>query len=381
MRLDGYFLDGEWAQRRRAIAALTGSPENGMWEIIDGETHETLTRWPAPELLRKPARKGALRLSAKSAPLGARFVLTDKVMIAEAEAAMPALTRQHRRHRATQLVQLSAATVLLARGYRPLCVGHPARGAATDRRHADGVGKPISAARSPASSRRRSARTAASFHATPIRRARPTRAISQFVTRVLGDRTPPFPIEVMVGHSQVPNAFAIPGGQIYYLSALLDDTRNGEEFAGVLAHEMGHVMHRHAMQNVISAAGTGLVIGFVLGDMTGVSLAAVIGSAIIDSRHSREAEREADIFAAEAAKRLGFAPNALPDLLDRIAGDGSDAAMLALLSSHPLTIERRQYLDQSAKEAGPSGPAFTFEEWEAIRTMCDDGSGSAADRE
>jgi predicted Zn-dependent protease len=199
-------------------------------------------------------------------------------------------------------------------------------------------------------------------------------AIGNFVERVLDGRTPPFPIRVMVGRSEIPNAFAIPGGQIYYLSTLLDATETGDEFAGVLAHEMGHVMYRHAMQNVVTAAGTGLVIGFILGDMTGLSVAGSLGTMIIDSRNTRQAEREADAFAADAARRLGYAPTALADLLDRVAEDDSSAAVFALLASHPLTAERRQNLQALARDAVVTSGAFTSKEWQAIKSMCGTGS-------
>ncbi|MBU1175239.1 MAG: M48 family metallopeptidase [Alphaproteobacteria bacterium] len=374
MHFSCVYYDGEWAEKRAVSARLVGSEEGGSWEIVEAGSNDVLARWPAGALVRKHARPGQVRLSAMSAPLGARLVLSGSVA-EEALGAMPALRRRTRAERNQQALLLVASTLLLAGVIALYVWGVPL------------AAGPITAAMPPEWEADLGRSVAGQFEEAfgedgrlapcdPDPESPANRAIAGFVERVLGDRTPPFAVRVMVGRSEIPNAFAIPGGQIYYLSALLDMTESGEEFAGVLAHEMGHVMYRHAMQNIVSAAGTGLVIGFVLGDMTGVSLAAIIGSVLIDSHYSREAEREADFFAAEAAKRLGFAPNALPDLLDRIAGDDeTDAAVLALLSSHPLTLERRHYLDQLAADAGSTGPAFSIEEWQAIRSMCDGGSG------
>jgi Zn-dependent protease with chaperone function len=367
--LTGYFLDGEWAEMRGATAHLEGSAENGSWVFAEVGTNKMLARWPATELVRKPSRKGLMRLSATGAALGARFVLRDKAMIAEAERDMPALKRQRKRQRADQMGLLFASTALLAGVVALYIWGIPlAAGPITAAMPAEweselGRSVAVQIETSLGSDTRMRA-------CDPDPQSPGNVAIATFVSRVLGDRSPPFPIEVMVGRSEVPNAFAIPGGQIYYLSALLSETETGDEFAGVLAHEMGHVMYRHAMQSVISAAGTGLVIGFILGDMTGLSVVGGLGTMIIDSRNSREAERESDAFAAEAAKRLGYAPTSLADLLDRVAEDESGAAVFALLSSHPLTAERRQNLRVLTEDASATSTAFTPDEWRAIKAMC-----------
>jgi predicted Zn-dependent protease len=95
-----------------------------------------------------------------------------------------------------------------------------------------------------------------------------------------------------------------------------------------------------------------------------------MGAALIDSRFSREAEREADRFAADVALRLSFQPAALAKLLERVAGDDAFTAALALLSTHPLTSERRAYLESLGINEADLRPAFTDEEWRAIKSMC-----------
>lgn len=370
MLVTGYYLDGETATRREVTAHLIGTQEGGSWVIADVADNSILTRWPARELVRKPSRKDVLRLSATSAPLGARLVMSDTAMIRQALAAMPALKRRSAADRKQQTILIAASTALLAVVLLLYIWGIPL------------AAGPITAAlpsewetdfgRSVAHQFEASLSEDGRFEACDTKPGSPANlAIARFVSRVLEKQGSPFPVRVVVGQSEIPNAFAIPGGQVYYLSALLEDTANGDEFAGVLAHEIGHVVHRHAMQNIISAAGTGVIIGFVLGDMTGVSLAAIVGTVLIDSHYSRTAEREADVFAADAAQRLGFSATALPDLLDRVAGEDADAALFALLSSHPMTAERRNYLDALGANNAANKTAFTEQEWQAISTMCD----------
>lgn len=116
-----------------------------------------------------------------------------------------------------------------------------------------------------------------------------------------------------------------------------------------MAHELGHVVHRHGMEQLISTSATGLLIGFILGDMTGLSVAGGIGAALIDTRFSRDAEREADRFAADAARRMGFDARSLVTLLDRVAGDDEMSRALRC-SAHPLTAERKAALKPQPEE-------------------------------
>jgi len=195
-------------------------------------------------------------------------------------------------------------------------------------------------------------------------------AIARFVTNVFDGLGSPFTPRVTVVRSNIPNAFALPGGRAYYLSTLIQAARTPEEFAGVLAHELGHVYYRHGMETLISTSATGLLVGFVLGDMTGISVAGAVGTSLIDNRFSRRAEAQADRFAAETAARLGYSSKGLADLLERVAQDDAFSRALALFSNHPLTDERRAALEALEAPAANPKPIFTDIEWQAIRDMC-----------
>jgi predicted Zn-dependent protease len=198
------------------------------------------------------------------------------------------------------------------------------------------------------------------------------RAIARFGAAALAGSGSPFDLDITVVRTDVPNAFALPGGKVYFFSALLERAQTRDELAGVLAHEIGHVAHRHGMEQLISTAGTGALIGFILGDMTGASVAAGLGATLIDSRFSRDAERQADRYAADVAKRMDFQPAGLADLLDRVGEDDDFTKAFALLSTHPLTEDRRTALVELTRERPADvEPPFTLAEWVAIRTMCD----------
>lgn len=106
--------------------------------------------------------------------------------------------------------------------------------------------------------------------------------------------------------------------------------------------------------------------------MTGISVAGAVGAALIDSSFSRDAERQADRFAADVAKRMAFQPAALAHLLKRVASDDEMSRALSLLSTHPLTDERQAALEAMTTSTDVTlQPPFSDIEWQAIKTMCD----------
>ena len=74
--------------------------------------------------------------------------------------------------------------------------------------------------------------------------------------------------QVVIVDAKMINAFAFPGGFVVITSGLINNAENPEEVAGVLAHELTHVLQRHSMRKLVRQAGLGVLIGIVLGDVT-----------------------------------------------------------------------------------------------------------------
>lgn len=141
-----------------------------------------------------------------------------------------------------------------------------------------------------------------------------------------------------------PNAMALPDGRIVLLDELVQVAAHDEEVFAVLAHELGHVRRRHGLRLMIQGTVVAAFIAWWIGDFT--PLIAGAPAAILQARHSRELESEADTEAALTLRALGIAPSRLADILERIAAahgeaatDG-DAGWRGYLSSHPATRER-----------------------------------------
>lgn len=371
MPLLARYSDGSVAAPREVVLAVDESVVPPELIIADRQGYDEIDRWALDQVFSVPSHQSELRVGATGRPAGARLVFTGEEPIRVAQSIFPELQRHRRREAGRQLRILGFSTLALVSVVVAYVVGVPlianrvtavvppqweaslgdvAEGQIRQMIHAEGG--------------------FAVCDSDPNSLA--NRAIARFTAEVMEGTNSPFDARITVVRSEVPNAFALPGGSAYYFSSLLDETRSADEFAGVMAHELGHVVFRHGMEGLIASSATGLLVGFVLGDMTNISVAAAIGATLIDSRFSRDAEREADRFAAEAAVRLGFDPTALATLLERVAGDGEMSQSLAFLSTHPLTAERRTALEEIARQTAgsPRDPAFSDVEWQAIRSMC-----------
>nr|WP_047167199.1 M48 family metallopeptidase [Sphingomonas sp. Y57] len=172
------------------------------------------------------------------------------------------------------------------------------------------------------------------------------------------------PVRVGVVDIPIVNAVALPGGRILIFRGLIDTARSPDEVAGVLAHEIGHVEHRHVMVALLRRFGIGLLVG------SGGS-AADYGQALLESRYSRAAESEADASSVEHLVRAGISPTPTARLFDRLGRD--EAAMPKLfvyMASHPPSAERRARFDAAAKRVLHPRPSLDPASWAAVRAMC-----------
>lgn len=169
---------------------------------------------------------------------------------------------------------------------------------------------------------------------------------TRFLART-GDTTP-YRIEFRSMKQAGANAFALPSGVIVITDELVKMAGNDAEIVGVLAHECGHIVHRHALRAVLQNSAVFVVIALITGD---VSSATAFGSALptylLQSRFSREFEREADAYAVEQLRKAEITPAHLATMLQRLAATHgeTDSSVLDYLRTHPPTPERIQAIN------------------------------------
>lgn len=173
---------------------------------------------------------------------------------------------------------------------------------------------------------------------------------------------------IRVADLQMVNALAAPGGRLLATRGIIDFAESAEEFAGVIAHEMGHAIHRHPTRAVIREAGLGATLDL----LTGGGLGGTTAWVLVRTAYSRDAEREADDAALDLLGRAGIATAGLVRLFERFEKEMPDAPKgLEMISTHPRSAERVERLSRAGAAGG--GPAMPDADWQAIRAICDQG--------
>lgn len=180
--------------------------------------------------------------------------------------------------------------------------------------------------------------------------------------RIVAQAAPPFnqlPWQFHVVEDPSINAFAIPGGHVYVHTGLIENADNASELAGVMAHEISHVLARHSTEQLSRQYGLELVAALVLGQNPGAltQIAAQIAATGAMARFSRQAEEEADEIGINAMARAGYNPAGMASMFEELLEhrQGSPGRVEQFFSTHPLTEDRIQAARNRAQQLGNRG--------------------------
>ncbi|WP_426059293.1 M48 family metalloprotease [Hymenobacter sp. B1770] len=160
------------------------------------------------------------------------------------------------------------------------------------------------------------------------------------------------------------NAFALPGGQIFITEGLLKNLKTEAQLAGVLAHEIGHVVGRHsaaqvAKSNLTQGLAGAATIASYDPNSPGSSIAkAAIAAAIakvVSMRFSRNDELEADKLAVDFTPQAGYDPRAMIEVMNILAQAGGRSSTPEFMSTHPDPGNRIALLEQEIAADFPQG--------------------------
>lgn len=143
------------------------------------------------------------------------------------------------------------------------------------------------------------------------------------------------------------NAFALPSGIVVITDDLVRLAQDDEELIAVMAHEIGHVHHRHILRQILQNSLTALLVAGLFGDLSSIAgLSATLPTFLVQQKYTREFEREADAFAADTLSARGISVVHLANILKRLSESHgqSEGALRDYLSSHPATEERIESL-------------------------------------
>ena len=188
-------------------------------------------------------------------------------------------------------------------------------------------------------------------------------ALDRLVKRLAAGADTDYVFRVQVVDSPIVNAMAAPGGYIVIFRGLIDKAETAEEVAGVLGHEMGHVIEQHGTQALIRAQGMRLLFGSVA---EGTSVQ--IGTTLLTLSYSRAAESQADRIGIKLLNRANIRGTGFVAFFRRLDKSmGHHSAWRRYIATHPPTAQRAAAIESRAIG---TGDAMTAAEWRALRNIC-----------
>ncbi|WP_161888167.1 M48 family metalloprotease [Pontibacter russatus] len=155
--------------------------------------------------------------------------------------------------------------------------------------------------------------------------------------------------------SPVINAFAVPGGYVYFTRGIMAHFNNEAQFAGVLGHEIGHIAARHSAQQQSKAtlAQVGLIAGMIISpEFAQMGDAAAQGLGLLFLKFGRDDERESDRLGVEYSSKIGYDATEMADFFLTLqrTQEQSGAAIPSFLSTHPNPADRYETVNKLATE-------------------------------
>jgi|GEM_PF-1720724 len=196
--------------------------------------------------------------------------------------------------------------------------------------------------------------------------------VDDLVARLTAKTQSNYEIKVRVIDAEVMNAFAVPGGNIFITDELIEMMESPDELAGVMAHEIGHIVLRHPLEGMLSQMGVVLFLNMLTAGSTGDILG--LGATIAVVSYTREYETEADAFALELLQSVNIKTTGYAELfkrldaMEKVAADEDVFGLESIMRTHPVSELRAQ----QAAEVTVEEPIVSMsdEGWEKVKTLC-----------
>jgi beta-barrel assembly-enhancing protease len=196
-----------------------------------------------------------------------------------------------------------------------------------------------------------------------------TAAIDTIRLRLLAHETDTtYPIEVLVVESQTVNAVTFPGGLIVVFTPLIRLTSSPEELASVLAHEIGHVVHRDPLRQMAKELGITTVLAMVNGGKAPPMVETMVKD-FLDIQYTREQESAADAYALRLLADAHINPVCFADFMRKLAPDtlSEKTSAFEYFNTHPDVHDRIMNAKKAGKEFKAATEVKIAVDWDAVK--------------
>jgi len=153
------------------------------------------------------------------------------------------------------------------------------------------------------------------------------------------------------------NAFALPGGPVFITEGLLRQLKSEAELAGVLGHEIGHVIARHSSERLAKQQLTQSLLGALVvgsGDYTTAQIGQMVGG-MINMKYGREDELESDALGIRIMAEAGYDPRGMIRVMEVLAKASGGSRQPEFFSTHPAPENRAERLKEAIAKQYPNG--------------------------
>ncbi|HJT61796.1 MAG TPA: M48 family metallopeptidase [Burkholderiales bacterium] len=153
------------------------------------------------------------------------------------------------------------------------------------------------------------------------------------------------------------NAFALPGGPVFITEGLLRQLKTEAELAGVLGHEIGHVIARHSSERLAKQQLTQGLLGALVvgsGDYTTAQIGQVVGN-MINMSYGRDDELESDALGIRIMAEAGYDPRGMVRVMEVLAKASGGSRQPEFVSTHPAPENRSERIKQEIAKRFPNG--------------------------
>jgi beta-barrel assembly-enhancing protease len=168
-----------------------------------------------------------------------------------------------------------------------------------------------------------------------------------------------FPFTFKVVDEKEINAFALPGGPVYVNRGAIEAADNEAQIAGVMGHEISHVILRHgtnqASKGQLIGGASGVLGGLLGGSKVGqaAALGGVFAANSVLLKYSRDAESQADLMGTQILYDAGYDPRAMAQFFDKLAKEHKGSSVEQFFSNHPIPENRVAKVNAEIKKIGP----------------------------
>jgi predicted Zn-dependent protease len=196
---------------------------------------------------------------------------------------------------------------------------------------------------------------------------------NKVVSQSVAAKTPyKFQFHVLADPETV-NAFALPGGPVFITRALLSRLGNEAQLAGVLGHEVGHVVARHSSEQIAkSQLAQGLVgaVGVATSDQQAAQLASFVAQ-MAQMKYGREDELQADALGVDLMASAGYDPRTLIEVMEILAKASGGSRQPEFFSTHPDPGNRADKIREMVAAKFPGGVPPELTQGRSIRMTSD----------